>query len=165
MSPARSPLSCAVPPRRGRQQGAAAVEFALIATLMIVLLLSLLVWWRYFQASQILTKAAGDGARAAHTLVITGTMPCVVANAQANKAAIEARVEDVIRQQLVHGGLSASAFSIVDKSWACSSNGAERFSFDVSYRLPALLGSSHWLAEPTTLNISDRIVVHFPSRT
>jgi len=151
--------------RRCRQQGTAAVELALIATLMVVLLLGLLVWWRYFQASQILAKAAGDGARAAHTLVITGTLPCVVANAQANKAAIEARVENVIREQLVHGGLSASGFSLTDKAWACSGTAAERFSFNVSYRLPALLGGSDWLAEPTTLSIRDRIVVRFPSRT
>ncbi len=151
--------------RRCRQQGTAAVELALIATLMVVLLLGLLVWWRYFQASQILAKAAGDGARAAHTLVITGTLPCVVANAQANKAAIEARVENVIREQLVHGGLSASGFSLTDKAWACSGTATERFSFNVSYRLPALLGGSDWLAEPTTLSIRDRIVVHFPSRT
>lgn len=151
--------------RRCRQRGTAAIELALIATLMVVLLLGLLVWWRYFQASQILARAAGDGARAAHTLVITGTVPCVVANAQANKAAIETRVESVIRDQLAYGGLAASGFTISDPSWACSSTGAERFSFNVSYRLPALLGGSDWLAEPTTLTISDRIVVHFPSRT
>ncbi|MNV80446.1 hypothetical protein D3C71_1740500 [compost metagenome] len=132
---------------------------------MIVLLLGLLVWWRYFQTSQILTKAAGDGARAAHTLVITGTIPCVVPDAQANKAAIEARVESVIRAQLVHSGLTDSGFSIFDKSWTCSDTGVERFSFNVSYLLPTLLGTSNWIAEPTTLNISDRIVVHFPSRT
>lgn len=157
--------SCAGLAHRCRQQGVASIEFALIAMCMIVLLLGLLVWWRYFQTSQILTKAAGDGARAAHTLVITGTMPCVVANATANKADIEARVESVIRAQLVYSGLAESGFSIFDKSWVCSHNGVERFSFNVSYQLPALLGSSHWLVEPTALNISDRIVVHFPART
>ncbi len=151
--------------RRGRQQGVASIEFAFIAICMIVMLLGLLVWWHYFQASQILTKAAGDGARAAHTLVITGTAPCLVTNASANKTSIEARVEDIIRKQLNHSGLSDSSFSISNKSWTCSSTGTEKFSFDVSYQLPSLLGSNNFLTEPTSLNIQDKIVVHFPSKT
>ena len=132
---------------------------------MIVMLMGMLVWWHYFQASQILSKAAGDGARAAHTLVITGTAPCLVANAATNQASIEARVENIIRKQLNHSGLADSHFSISNKSWACSSTGTEKFSFDVSYQLPPLLGSSNWLTEPTSLNIKDKIVVHFPSKT
>lgn len=150
--------------RRRLQRGVAAIEFSLIAIFMVVLLLGMLVWWRYFQTSQILTKAAGDGARAAHTLVITGTAPCLVANADTNKTNIEARVEKVIRSQLTYSGLSETNFSISNKLWACSSKGAERFSFDVSYQLPSLL-DNNWLTEETSLNIKDRIVVHFPSKT
>ena len=150
---------------RNRQQGVAAIEFALLAILMTTLLLGLLVWWQYFQASQILTRAAGDGARAAHTLVTTGTAPCLVANAAANKTSIETRVETIIRSQLMHSGLSASKFSISNKLWQCSSTGTESFSFDVSYQLPSFLNSNSFLQEPTSLNITDSIVVHFPSKT
>ena len=152
-------------PRPLRQQGAAAVEFAVVATLMIVLLMGMLVWWRYFETSQIVAKAAGDGARAAHTLVITGTAPCVAVHAAANQAAIEARVESVIRSQLMYSGLSEDRFSISDKSWTCVAAHAQRFSFNVSYRLPSLLPNENWLAEPAGMDIKDKIVVHFPAKT
>lgn len=132
---------------------------------MTTLLLGLMVWWQYFQANQILTRAAGDGARAAHTLVVTGTAPCLVPNAAANKTSIETRVENIIRNQLTHSGLSASKFSISNKLWKCSSTGTESFSFDVSYQLPSFIDSNSFLKEPTSLNIKDNIVVHFPSNT
>lgn len=150
---------------RHRQQGVAAIEFALLAIFMTTLLLGLMVWWQYFQANQILTRAAGDGARAAHTLVITGTAPCVVTNADANKASIETRVENIIKSQLTHSGLAAVNFSISNKLWKCSNTGTESFSFDVSYQLPPFIGSNSFLKEPTSLNIKDHIVVHFPSST
>lgn len=132
---------------------------------MTTLLLGLMVWWQYFQANQILTRAAGDGARAAHTLVITGTAPCVVTNAAANKASIETRVENIIKSQLTHSGLAAAKFSISNKLWKCSNTGTESFSFDVSYQLPSFIGSTSFLKERTSLNIKDHIVVHFPSAT
>ena len=159
---------------RRKQQGVAAVEFSLIAIFMIVLLLGLLVWWHYFQASQILTRAAGDGARAAYTLAITGTTPCLSANADANKTYIEVKVESIIKNQLIYSGLSDSRFSISNSSWTCPSSETEEsssgridgsFSFDVHYQLPSLLGETHWLTEPSSLNIKDKIIVHFPSRT
>ncbi len=149
--------------RRCRHQGVASIEFAFIAIFMVTLLLGLLVWWQYFQASQILTKAAGDGARAAHTLVITGTDPCLGANADTNKTKIETRAETVIKNQLNYSGLADSNLSISNKSWKCPNPGTKSFSFDVSYQLPSLLGGTSWLTEPISLNIKDKIVVHFPS--
>lgn len=143
-----------------RQRGVAALEFALIATLMIVLLLGLLVFWNAFQTQQSLNRAAGDGARHALTLITSTSPPCDGSNAGSNRVVIQSTVQTTIRQHLTQSGLDANQFSMPSPAtWDCSKG---EFKFDVEYTLhPLLGGSSSWLAEPTKLHISDRIVVHF----
>lgn len=153
---------------RPHQRGAAAIEFALIATIMVVLLLGLLVFWHAFQAQQTLNRAAGDGARHALALVTNTAAPCTGSNTASNRATVQATVQAIIRRQLRQSGMDDSQFAMLNPKWACpastmpASPGIGTFSFDVEYALQPLLGGgNNWLAEPTRLRISDRIVVHF----
>ena len=151
--------------QRPLQRGVAAIEFALIASLMIVMLLGMFIWWNYFQTSQILNRAAGDGARLAHSMVMTGTSPCLANAASANRKLIENQVTAVMHTQLKLAGLVESRLTLSDFQWICSAQGAESFRFNVQYQMPALLSNNAWVAEPSSIHIQDKIVVHFPSQS
>jgi hypothetical protein len=147
----------------------AAIEFALIALVMIVLLLGLFVFWRAFQVQQTLNRAAGDGARNVLTLISRGLyMPCssnAAIQAQARTKLTEA-ARTVIRNNLENSGLSKDRFTMRNPRWLNCASSTASFSFDAHYQLPPLLGENDvWVAEPTTLQINERIVVHFPSGT
>ena len=150
-----------------RQQGVAAIEFALIAVVMVTLLLGLLVFWRAFQVQQSLNRAAGDGARSALTLITLSTPPCTGSSTAANRTTIQTMVRKVIEQHLEQSKLAASNFSMSGSAWTCPApttpptRGEGSFSFDVQYTLPPLVGGNSWITEPAKLRISDRIVVHF----
>lgn len=157
------------PAHARRQRGVAAIEFALIAMIMIVLLLGLLVFWRAFQMQQSLNRAAGDGARHALTL-ITNTLPCIGSKDYTDKKrnAIQGAVQTAIAQNLTQSGLDAGLLQVDEFHWAwtCPEPGTTNtpgtFSFDVQYKLPSLLnGSDMWKFEPVSLGISERIAVHF----
>lgn len=145
------------------QQGVAAVEFALIAVLMITLLLGLLVFWRHFQTQQSLTRAAGDGARMALTLISSGIhYPCEIPQGGTNKVTVQNKVEKIIKDSLQKSNLTPAHFKLLNPQWKCPDTTAGNFSFDVTYELPALLGADQdWLTELTTLKVENRIVVHF----
>ena len=49
---------------RGRQRGAAAVEFALVFTLLLMLVVGVIDWGWYFFIDQLVTNSAREGARA-----------------------------------------------------------------------------------------------------
>ena len=49
------------------QIGVAAIEFALIVTLLCLMLVGCLIYWRVLQAQQSVTRSAGDGARLARS--------------------------------------------------------------------------------------------------
>lgn len=53
------------PSRLARRRGAAAVEFALVAPLLVVLVFGMIEFGRMFMAEQVLTNAAREGARKA----------------------------------------------------------------------------------------------------
>lgn len=147
-------------PSRNHQRGIAAIEFALIAILMLTLLMGLFVFWRAFQVQQSLYRAAGDGARHVLTQMSRGSGSC------ASLALVKTKVQEIIEIHLNENGLSGSEFTMSDLTpCACSASECST-GFDVQYRLSPLLGSGMgWLAEPTSLSINDRIVVHFPSKT
>lgn len=156
--------------RRQKQQGLAAIEFALIAIIMVVMLLGSLVYWRAFQAQQSLTRAAGDGARAVLSMVSSGIpVPCHPdgAKASAGRALIEERMQTLVIRSLEQSGMPGKVsdqLSIGALQWlnACPSSGEGSVSFELSYELPPLLGGSgQWIAEPRQL--SEKSVVHFAS--
>ena len=150
------------------QRGVAAIEFALIAIIMIVLLLGMLVFWRTFQTQQSLNRAAGDGARRALTQITNGVDPCKSSTGGQNQTLIQSNVLTIIQQQIKQAGLDDANVSVLNPMWDCprsmASNGS--FSFDVKYALPPLLQTSqNWVTEPDNLQIKERIVVHFPPAT
>jgi len=53
---------------RSKQTGVAAVEFALVASIMLLLFMGIFVYWHALQAQQSVTRAAGDSARHVHGL-------------------------------------------------------------------------------------------------
>lgn len=146
-----------------RQRGVAALEFALIAILMISMLCGLLVWWRYFQAQQVITRAAGDGTRMAHSLISTATSyPCGVAEAAANRLQIQNRVTQVARLALQQAAMPTDTLVVGAFAWSCPPAGGSApgsVSFTLSYRLSALVGNNFFIGEH--LQLSKQGIVHF----
>lgn len=153
-----------------KQRGIASVEFALIAMILIIMLLGMLVYWRAFQAQQSLTRAAGDGARAILGLVDANN-PCtsVPSLAETHRDNIFHGVEQTVRRTLEESsmpGLVSQRLTVGTLDWsaACPSSGStSTVSFDLSYQLPSLLGSTNSIiGEPDRL--SEKSVVHFASQ-
>lgn len=160
----RLPIGVHVP----RQRGVAAIEFALIAVFMIIMLLGLAVYWRAFQAQQSLTRAAGDGGRAILSVLAAGVGdPCHPQQAIANRATIQARVEQSVRASLERSyipGTVATQLTVTAIQWqgACPSSGIGSASFELRYQLVPLFGSAgQWITEPS--QIYEKTVVHFAS--
>ena len=151
-----------------RQRGVAAIEFALIAVFMIVMLLGLTVYWRAFQAQQSLTRAAGDGARAILGVLAAGVSdPCHPTKATANRATIQLRVAQSVRSSLERSdvpGTVADQLTVSPIQWqaACPSTGTGSASFELRYQLVPLFGTpGQWITEPSQLY--EKSVVHFAS--
>lgn len=149
-----------------RQRGIAAIEFAFIAMIMLVMLLGSLVYWRAFQAQQSLTRAAGDGARAAHSLIASGLSdPCHPTKAATNQTKIEERIKQSITRSLEQSSMPGTVAQQLDirlSSWACPNSGKGSFSFELQYALPPMLGTTaSLLLEPS--QVYEKSVVHFAS--
>jgi len=151
-----------------RQRGVAAIEFALIAVFMLVMLLGLTVYWRAFQAQQSLTRAAGDGARAILGVLAVGVSdPCHPTQAAANRATIQLRVAQSVRASLERSdvpGTVADQLTVSPIQWqaACPSTGTGSASFELRYQLVPLFGTpGQWITEPSELY--EKSVVHFAS--
>lgn len=151
-----------------RQRGVAAIEFALIAVFMLVMLLGLTVYWRAFQAQQSLTRAAGDGARAILGVLAVGVSdPCHPTKAAANRATIQLRVVQSVRASLERSdvpGTVANQLTVSPIQWqaACPSSGTGSASFELRYQLVPLFGTpGQWITEPSQLY--EKSVVHFAS--
>ncbi|THJ34575.1 pilus assembly protein [Lampropedia aestuarii] len=142
------------------QQGLAAIEFALIATVMLVMLMGLFVFWRAFQAQQSLTRAVGDGARMAHSLIAAGKYyPCGVTEAPTNQQYILSAIQSLVQTSLELSdmpGQVSSNLHFDPPSWSCSTG---QFSFQVRYTLPPLMGEGTLEFEPAQL--TEKSVVHF----
>jgi hypothetical protein len=141
-----------------RQRGVAAIEFAFIAMLMVVMLLGILVYWRAFQAQQSLTRAAGDGARTILGVVSAGMRDPCKAESQ---PWILARVQQTVTESLAKSGIPGITSQPPSIAWQseCTANGVA--TFELQYQLPPLLGGSGLLAEPSQL--AEKSVVHFAS--
>lgn len=150
----------ACPQGKAQQTGVAAVEFALVAVVMLSLLLGLSIYWRAYQAQQSLTRAAGDGARLVHSLLTSGKhYPCHVPDALSNQQYIQAQVLSIMSESLAQSGMPQTPSTPLRLShfqWACANGQA---SFVVRYALPAFFGDTGLLTEPTEL--VEKSVVNF----
>ncbi|WP_254662129.1 TadE/TadG family type IV pilus assembly protein [Delftia sp. JD2] len=137
-------------PRR-RQRGVAAVEFALIAGVMVMLLMGMFVYWRVLQAQQSLARATGDGARMVQHLAFGGMAGYNPAK-PAERANILQATSDVVNQSLAASGIPAgTAPTQIQIDW-----GTSQATLSVVYMLPPVLGQglqvgSQTLGEPTRL--------------
>lgn len=136
---------------RRRQRGVAAVEFALIAGVMVMLLMGMFVYWRVLQAQQSLARATGDGARMVQHLAFGGMAGYNPAK-PAERANILQATSDVVNQSLAASGIPAgTAPTQIQIDW-----GTSQATLSVVYMLPPVLGQglqvgSQTLGEPTRL--------------
>lgn len=134
-----------------RQRGVAAVEFALIAGVMVMLLMGMFVYWRVLQAQQSLARATGDGARMVQHLAFGGMAGYNPAK-PAERANILQATSDVVNQSLAASGIPAgTAPTQIQINW-----GTSQATLSVVYMLPPVLGQglqvgSQTLGEPTRL--------------
>lgn len=103
------------------QRGVAAIEFALVLALLLLMLSGLLVYWSLLQTQQSITRATGDGARVLQGLVNSG----------AACGEIEHQVEMVVQRGIKDAELANSADTEVDVEWD-----AKRATVKVSYPHP-----------------------------
>ncbi|MEJ6654955.1 MAG: pilus assembly protein [Pseudomonas sp.] len=131
-----------------RQQGAVAIETAIILPIMVIILIGLFVFWQALQAQQVLTRATGDAARAAHGLIVNGTVPCPAdgyTGADASRTLIRSQIEALVYSSLaIHmpGGRRAEIEELAEISefeWTCGKNEGQ-VTWQVSYQMPLLLG-------------------------
>jgi len=103
------------------QRGVAAIEFALVLALLLMMLSGLFVYWLLLQTQQSVTRATGDGAR-----VLQGLM-----NSGEEHAEIRQQVAMVVKRGIKDAGLANSADTDVEVLWAAGSATVK-----VSYPLP-----------------------------
>ncbi|CAB5685194.1 Flp pilus assembly protein TadG [Delftia tsuruhatensis] len=142
---------------RVRQRGVAAVEFALIAGIMVMLLMGMFVYWRVLQAQQSLARATGDGARMVQQLVYGG-MAGFNPTRPAEQANILQATIDVVNQSLAASGMPpGTAPTQIQIDWSTS-----QATLSVVYMLPPVLGQgltvgNQTLGEPTRLEARSRV--------
>lgn len=70
---------------RNRQTGVAAVEFALVAIVMLLLFMGIFIYWHVLQTQQSVTRAAGDGVRHVHELLFSSRFQNIDLHGEAHK--------------------------------------------------------------------------------
>ena len=136
------------------QSGVAAIEFALIAALMALMLLGIFVYWRALQAQQSVTRAAGDGARIVQSLIY-GNLPGYDIRLSTGTDKLRLAAADVVKQSLKDSGVPGDTQLNTTVALTTDSKQAQ---LTVSYLLPPLFGSASsgngLLTEPTVLRSS-----------
>ncbi|WP_423458406.1 TadE/TadG family type IV pilus assembly protein [Ottowia sp. VDI28] len=150
--------------RRGKQRGMAALEFSLLVLFVIIpVFLGVFVFWEVLQTQQVVTRAAGDGAREAYRLLQSARTPnadgSYPTDAQAISAA-ETRVRESVSAALRnHLGGSADMDNLITVTLAPFE--ANQLALSVSYARPALLGTGGLnFIEPETLEARSLISWH-----
>ena len=151
-------------------RGVAAVEFALIAFIMVVVLLGMLAWWHFFQAHQIVTRSLGDGARLAHSMLEVGrrsACPEGGPNVVQDRVQIDEAVNRAVSLAVEASELEALALKPVQPQvseqpvqlhWQCTAS-LGTLSLSVAYELALLGGNSALVAAP--LLLTEHSTVHF----
>ncbi|WP_284337384.1 TadE/TadG family type IV pilus assembly protein [Comamonas sp. NoAH] len=109
------------------QQGAAAVEFALVLTLLMLIFGGVLGFWHMLQAQQSVSRATGDGARMLQQLA-QGEFENFNSSVGSGQASIQAMVAQTVLQSLKGAGLPASEKAQVQVIW-----GTRQVSLRVAY--------------------------------
>jgi Flp pilus assembly protein TadG len=141
------------------QRGIAALEFAVIACLMIAVLVVMMVYWRVLQAQQSLTRATGDGARMVQGLVFSAPAGYNAA-LPAGQANILLAAKAVITQSLQASGLPSDAALLdVQINWT-----ATQAKLQVDYALPPLVSGgkqlgSMYVGEPTRVRAQSAVAL------
>lgn len=152
-------------PPRSAQRGIAALEFALLAVLvMLPLFLGISVFWEVLQTQQVVARATGDGARQVSRLLNRPRQPQADGSLPTDAqflASATARAQDSVRASLrTHLGAASGVDSRV--TVALKPSGTTHWTLDVAYARPALLGSAGGLniIEPET--IQSRSFIQLP---
>lgn len=151
-------------PRRA-QRGIAALEFALLALfVMLPIFLGVFVFWEVLQTQQVVTRAAGDGARQVSRLLNVPRVPKSngsLPSEQEFRASAAALVTDSVRASLrSHLGQDSAIDSRV--TVALVPFDANHWALDVAYARPALLGSAAGLNFIEPASIKARSVIQTP---
>lgn len=138
------------------QRGIAALEFALLALLvMLPIFLGVFVFWEVLQTQQVVTRATGDGARQVSRLLnrpqqpkSDGTLPSQEEFLASAAALARDSVRASLRSHLGQGSAVDSRVSV-----ALEAQGTNQLSLVVAYARPALLGRANGLnlIEPETI--------------
>jgi len=110
----RSHHKAPLPPQATR--GVAAVEFALIMALVMLLLGGLVVYWNWIQTKQSVVKATGDGARMLYELA-QGSMAEFDPEQTGGRQAIGGRVTTAVVKSLGGSGLQDAGAAQVSIEW------------------------------------------------
>lgn len=149
---------------RRRQNGLAAIEFALLGSLiMLPVLLSIFVFWEVLQTQQVVTRATGDSARQVLRMLQGSRERKADGSVQTNDD-IRAIAQTLARQS-VSTMLKSQLPHVDDLDARLTVNlqsGPSEWILDVNYARPLLLGSAGGLnsIEPTALQA--RSVIHWP---
>lgn len=151
-------------PRRRRQRGIAAVEFALLALLvMLPIFLGVFVFWEVLQTQQVVTRATGDGARQVSRLLSRPRQPNAQGNLPTNEelvASATALAGDSVRASLrSHLGQSSALDSRITVALTRSGN---LLTLEVAYARPALLGTGGGMNFIEPPRIMARSVIQTP---
>lgn len=141
--------TCERPPTKpSGQAGVAAIEFALIAILMVLMLLGIMIYWRVLQAQQSVTRSAGDGARIVQSLIY-GPLSGYDITKQSGVNNIAAAASNVVKSSLQGSGIPGTPQQDTTVTMSSDANNAY---LSVIYRLPPLFGSADGQPRPIQLS-------------
>lgn len=126
------------PSLRRTQTGVAAVEFALLISILLTIFFGIFVYWHALQAQQSVVRAAGDGARYVHELYF---------GSKFKNIDLEHEAKTVVEHSLIQSGLSLSHLESQDQeNLVTLIQTPQDITLTVSYPLQLLPGdSSHAL--------------------
>ena len=105
--------------KRSIESGVAAVEFALLLSLMLVIFGGILVYWNLLQVQQSVARATGDGARMLQKLSL-GESNTFDPQQITGRVAIEQKVAMTVQQSLQGAGVAGTQALQVSITWSAN---------------------------------------------